>query len=602
MFDETLSAPNTSGEGDKITAFWVNEIERAEKIMKYWSPVWRRCRSAYENFFYRHDEDNSEIIERPLFYANVKTSVSNLVANPPFIIAKPMKGTTAEIAQMLGNMLKAEFRKNNVKEKMKQAAFDLHIYNVNVTKVGYNSDETYNYAANSAFVSRVSPFNLLIDPECVEQDDARWEGEKMIVDFDTLTAENGYINLDKAARVAAEMLANKELNQKIDGGTGTVDTVYDTNNFSGAYPQVSPSKVKKILVYEIYDKVHKKVIEMAEGKILIRLRDFPPYIVGSPYIIKRFNKTPDFFFGRPDYMIHKSQYGEINRIENRLIEYSRRMIPKILISQAALGNDRKKIEKIEKGEMCEMIVVDGSMPLDQAVKVIFNEGINPENYNISALIKNETDQDTGVADFMRGSTPNSKTATGAQMAQAGASARALERLAILEDLAGEIARKILVVKRHTAEEKEWVDYEGVYPRMDQAGVITMMKDNGFWVTPDVLWSDLYVAIETGSMAANNFYQRQQSILNLYNLFSQNQKVNQEELIRVVCQRYDLDPEEMLAQTPPALPTPKGAPPPGLPNGIQGGNPSAQPSINQTPGDLSKNMLDQMMSAGNANVV
>ncbi len=596
---------------EKLVQFWAGEIARGQKVLDYWKPCWQKCRQAYRNHFYRNDGSKTkEVIERPLFFANVKTLVSSLVANDPTIMVTPQRDEFTFDAIFTQAALKYDFERLDIFKKLFYATMDMAIYNPTIMKVGYNFTETFNMKGDSAFVSRVSQLNYMQEPEAVTQEDAPWELEKKYMNISDLlkgTEDEGYLthNFDKAKELARQQITNKELTEIYDGDSGDPLRAETHNNARQAYPNIPPSKVKKLLYYEIYDKVNRKIIWIAEGKVLIRYYDFPEYMENSPYVTEMFNRTPEYFHGEPDYLVHETQYAEINRIINRLSEHTRKLLYKVLINQNAIKGGASKIDKISKGEFCELIPVDTSLPLDQIVKSIFNEGINPANFQVLMEIKAEIDQDTGIADFMRGANSGKGTATQASMAASGAASRATERLRIVENIAENVARKLFLIRKHMMTAEQWIGTEGIYPVLDPISrLIKMQQLKGFMATPDMLQADLRIKIEAGSTAVNNYFQKQQSALNFYSVMAQNPNANQIYLTKYVSRHYDgididelLKPNQQQIQQPP-----QGANPMSQPGANQTGvNPSAMPSANQTEGDVMKNLMDQNASGGNKNV-
>ena len=316
-----------------------------------------------------------------------------------------------------------------------------------------------------------------------------------------------------------------------------------------------------------------------------------------------FNSTPDFFHGRPDFQIHESQYTEMNRLENRMVEFTRCAIPKFLAAKSAFPKGSKDIEKIERGEMCSIIPVDAALPIDQIFKQISTGSLAPENAQLIALVKNETDQDTGIADFMRGANPGKGTATQASMAAAGAGSRASARIQLIDEAVEDVAKKIFYVRKATAQLKEWIAMEADYPMINpMTEQIYKQRMYGFYLTPDTLQADFIISIEAGSMAANSFFQKQQAKLNRYALLKDNPLINLDALTRDVLRFDGEDPDKYMKPENPLAAVP-AVNPMGVPGVNQAAvNPAALPGLNQTEGDVSKGLLDQQASAGNSNVL
>lgn len=600
--------PLSEKEEKKLLDFWNTEITRGEKVLKYWAPQWRADRRAYENYFYTQKPDgNNEVVERPLFFSNCQTALANFVAQDPVPVVRPPHKERVIDGIMVENMLKYDFKRLKIRKKIRRFVLDLLIYNFAVLKTGYNATETFNYDANAPFTARISPFNYICDPEGVEQEDCRWEGEIRISDSASLREEDGYFNLDAARKLASFQVSNLEMSEgetNEKAGKGTPTDVNDTDKWAGEFPTIEPSQTKKVKIYEIYDKVNKKILEIVEGQVIVAYRDFPKYIKGSPYTVAHFNLTPDFFHGRPDFQIHESQYSEMNRLENRMVEFTRAAIPKYLAATGAFKKGTKDIEKIERGEMCAVIPVDATLPLDQVFKQISLGSLAPENAQLISLIKNETDQDTGIADFMRGVSPGKGTATQASMAAAGAGSRAAARMQLIDEATEDVAKKMFYVRKETAQMREWIsmeaDYAMINPETEQ---IYKTRMYGFFLTPETLQADFVIGIEAGSMAANAMFQKQQAKLNRYALLKDNPLIDLDALTRDILRFDGEDPDKyMRPSNPLAVVPPGGVNPMGAPGVNQAGiNPAALPGLNQTEGDVNKNLLDQAASAGNSNV-
>lgn len=594
-------------EQNEIITFWSNEINRAENVRKYHEPRWRKARRNYENRFWKQNKkkDEKDYIERPNFYSNVETAVSNLAANPPTILVTAQKNIYDISAQMVQPALKYYSNTNDLHFLVQSFVKDVCIFNIAVAKVVYNADEKYNMDADSPIILRITPFSFIIDPEANTQKDARWEGEMRFLDWekDVLTNEKEFINLDKAKELVSEYITNTEINNYNEETVGdpnkaTVSTQYGS-------PSISANTVKRLKIYEIYDKVERKIMWLADGKILIKFMDYPEYLKSSPYCIMTFNKTPDFFYGKTDYDISESLYLELNILSNRIVEFSRRMIPKYIANKNAFES-QKQLSELLRSEMCETVAIAGNVPPENAIVPIPTIGLPKENIELLQLLTQQLNETTGITEYAKGSASGAKTATEASLMQAGATTRSAFRQRIIDRFVTQIIRKLFFILKHTVTAPKWISIAGKYPLLkvdeltgesliitDPLGNPILNKQHGFFLTPDLLQADLQIEIESGSMALANSLQKQQTSLNMYNLLGSNQMVNMKELLKEVFKNFNLDADRFILEAPPqpqVNPNQPTAP-------IQ---PNAPSNINMNEGNISKNAINTVMNAGNNN--
>lgn len=592
-----------------IEEFWQNEIKRSEQIRRYHEPRWRKARRNYENRFWKPNKKKQDMdyIERPNFYSTVETMVANLAANPPIVTVTPYKGSYDVQAKIVQPALKYYGNVNDIHFLAQEWIKDCCIFNIAVAKIGYNADGDYDIEADAPFVRRVTPFNMLIDPEATCQRDARWEGEQYFIDWETVLAnKDNYINLDRAESMISEYVTNPEINNYNDEMVGDTNKAFPIAETGS--PNVTPNKVKRLKIFEIYDKKERKILLLVNGQVPIQVRDFPEYIKDSPYCYLRFNITPDFFFGRTDYDISESLYLELNVLSNRMVEYSRRMIPKWIGNKAAM--EQSDWSKLLRSEMCEVIPVQGNVPPENALIPIPVVGLPKENIELLQLLTQQLNETTGITDFAKGSGGGAKTATEASLIQAGATTRSAFRQRQIDRFITEIYRKLFLVLKHTITAPKFIALAGKYPLMqideatgqsiiiqDEYGNPIINKQDGFFLTPDLLQADLQIEIEGGSMAYANSIQKLQSDLNTYNLLANNPLVNQRFLIKQIAKHSNIDPDELLLEQPPqqmvnpANPEQATAP-------VQPNAPSSLRSLNE--GNINKNAINTVMNAGNLN--
>ena len=113
----------------------------------------------------------------------------------------------------------------------------------------------------------------------------------------------------------------------------------DASVTSDASGRVTPADINRIKIYECWDKVNRELLIFASNGsrlVLIYKEAFPKAVKYSPYTILAFNYTPDFFYPFSDYEIIEPKLKEIDKIEQRILEYTRCMIPKGIVDKNAM--------------------------------------------------------------------------------------------------------------------------------------------------------------------------------------------------------------------------------------------------------------------------
>jgi len=616
--------------GERLEQFWAFEIDRAEKVRKYFEPHWRTARKAYRNKWYPDFDNGKANVSNAVFYSDVEVQVSNLAANPPVVNVEANNTENEAYVPMIRSIFKYETNRLKIINKIRDLVRDVCITNIGILKVGYNFEKKPGLDADSVFVSRVSPYNYLQDPEAPSMDVARWAGEQRFMTAEELqiTDELGkprYMNVERALETASEYLVNTEM--RTDNNTTrskTAQTDRPSEKFAYDFTSIEPSKIKRIKVYEIYDVENKKILLLVNGNILISARDYSevPYLVDTPYVDLRFNKVPDFYYAESDFDIHESKLYEIDEISNRIFEYTRRMLPKGVYKKGVVAD--VEIQKIVRGKMSSLTGVElpPGVSLDDAIKWFQTEPLRQENMWALSYLRESHAQDSGIADFMKGSSQNAKTATEAAMLNQGANSRAALRQKELEDAVDRLYTKMFAVIKHTVDMPRWIAVSGLYPIQEiapdgtpyvvkQDGQTLMAKQKGFYMTPDLVQSDYTLSIEAGSTTLANSAQKQATIMNLYNLLMQNPLVRKDVLLKKVLQAFNIDaeeivftPQEMQAMTPPAAMPPNNQQPPSS-AANKANQPQQQPMLNpnqMTDGAANSKLITKTMNQVDSRVI
>jgi len=563
----------------KLESFWREEIKRAEELRLKLEPRWRAARKSYRNRWYPNAEPGKENVSNPTFYSDVEVAVSNIAANPPRLIIKPKRKAFAAQANMVKAALEFESERLDLFETIRTFVMDAFLYNHGVVKIGYNVQGTFEHKADSAFIGRLSSFNYLIDPEANSQKSARYEGEIRFIDENDFK-DGDYLNKDRAIKEMAHYVINTEMDSNKQGSDDRVQSAKtDSVNPSDTrydYNTVQPSKIKRLKVYEIYDKVGQQFLMFTISGTLIYRASFSdiPYLDNSPYVTLRLNIIGDYYYMDSDHDIHESKLYAIDAITNRILEFSKRMLPKLMVRKGAVN--RTEINKMLRGVMAGAFEVEApaNVAMSDVASWLPSDGLRPENFQALNILSESHAKDSGIYDYMKGE-GSAKTATEAQLIASTASGRAARRMNLLDDAVEQIYTKLFFVLKHTLKDKMWVDIAGEYAmtKVNPDGSTMMLTDNntgepiknkqdGFWLTPDILQSECQIKIDAGSMAFNENMQRQAMTLNMFKSLANHPMIDQQWLISKVVESYGEDPDDAMipvAGMPGVNPMPQGMP-------------------------------------------
>lgn len=593
----------------KLKTYWRNEFARCEDMMDERRLVWRKARKNYRMGMYAKDEEDGSrskrkkaYVRNPILYTNVSVLMANLAANKPQVTATARYRKDEITATMVGAALEYYFEKCDLFTMLKDGVLDASLANIGIAKIGYNLYSTYMFDGDSPFISRVSFLNFLVDADATGKKDPRWMGEKTYISANDLKDPNNkYMNVEDAMRFASTFRVNEEINE-IETDDRMEGSFARSSNYDDEEYPYQPSLERRIPVIEIYDRVNRQILFFAgECDVLIKSMPYPKYIRDFPYAILQFNSIPDYFLGMTDFEIIADKIREINTINNRMIEHTKRMLPKLLSRKGVLN--RNEIEKITDGKVGGVYEVDTPSSLGDVIIPLPTAPLDQSNIYVMEGLKRSLNEDTGIADFMKSQPFTEKrTATEMAMVQQAAGVRANYRQKAVDAWMEEIATKLFYVIKETLQAPVWIDIAGIYPMQafDEKGVPfintnldtgepVLNRQNGFWLTPTVLQSEFRIKIEAGSTAAQTSTVKQNQIMQAYSLFSQNPLVDQVALLRKTMTALGLEPDDLIKQQALAMQGGMGAPPPPPP--VQpNGSTEVRPQETQMEGVMTGNQL------------
>ena len=408
---------------------------------------------------------------------------------------------------------------------------------------------------DQAFVERVSPFDMFVDPEATCIEDAKWIAQRIVRPVSE-------VKKDKRLKASAR--------RKVQADSG-IKSRWDNDDERDRYSDL----VDRVTLYEYYDLENGTIsICSATGDEYLLEPTPMPYSFGHPFVMLRNYDVPDIFYPMSDLEAIESLQEELNKTRTQMVNHRKRYARKYLYHERSFGPEgREALESDEDGRFVP--VIDENRNLGEVVVPLAQVPLAPEMYNHSNIIEQDINTVSGVSEYARGQMPEiRRTATEASIIADAGNARAADKLAMIELNIGAVARHILQLMQQ-------------YMTRPQMVRITGKNNEDFFVAysrEDII-GEYDFKVEGGSTQPLNETARRQQAISLMNAVAP--------LVGVVIDPTELakhvlsygfgfkDPEKFLVQqqAPPAGPEDAataptaGAAPPSIAGGM-GGPPAA----------------------------
>lgn len=406
--------------------------------------TWKRLIDLYRGQHYEHFSDEDRILVNMAF-STVNVIAPSISVNYPKITVAAVNPENAPQAVIAEAVVNYWWRHREIKSQFRRGVKDLLIVGHAWMKVSYKYVEeeevgddtdnnesdteknytqtTYNVLEDTPFVERVSPFDIFVDPDGISMDDIKWICHRVrrpISDVRTDKRYNRSVRAEVSAvsfsRYANEEIAHRKINDRDEGYAD---------------------------IYEFYDLRNNTVSVFSDSgdSFLIKPQKMP-YAFGHPFVMLRNYDVPDQFYPIGDLEAIEPLQRELNSTRTQMMNHRKRYARKYLYRESALdSNGRAALESDEDNVMVPVI---GEFPLGDVVSP-FPALINPpEFYNQSAMIEQDINAISGVAEFMRGSVSEiRRTATEVGLLQDAANARTADKLATIELGVANIGKRLL---------------------------------------------------------------------------------------------------------------------------------------------------------------
>ena len=176
---------------------------------------------------------------------------------------------------------------------------------------------------DQVFVERVSPFDMFVDPEATNLDDARWIAQRIVRPLNEVKKDKRY---KRSVR----------MNLEADSGVR-----YRWENDNEREEYANPGN--RVTLYEYYDLVNGTISVCAASGDDFLLDPQPmPYHSGHPFVMMRNYDVPDMFYPMGDLESIESLQEELNKTRSQMVNHRKRYARKYLYHERSFGPEGRK--------------------------------------------------------------------------------------------------------------------------------------------------------------------------------------------------------------------------------------------------------------------
>ncbi len=548
--------------GTTDLAEWTDRLSRAKAFRtEKAESAWEISRQQFELLLPTDTVNAGKDIRVNMAFPTIKVLLRASYSQDPFIYVRdvqPWHRRSAEILQYLENRLWSMQKRKKIMRRI--------ILDALLLKVGYGMThivQNPRTERNEVMLSRVSPYDLWLEPGCMSVNDAYYAIRRVIM------SRSEAKELWPSKYTGLKAVSSYEMLRE---ATATLPARSD----KFVVPGMSDG-FERVEVYEIHDQYNREISIISPDcdSFLAEPRS-NPYPLDTLFTELIFNEIIDAHYGIGDLEPTFMQQEELDRVRSAMMTHTKRFNRKYTLQKGLADNEAKEaIESGEDGAIIELDDVNGLQPVQDAQ-------MSGDVYNYFQSIRNDHREITGVNEYMMASQmPGTKTAYETQQITQGGNARASEKPDLVGDFCEEVAYKDIEIMKQ------------LYP--DQQ----VMK----WVGPDgqeqwrqiqqwELQGEHYVSIHAGSTQPRDDAVDFQRGMLLYQTFGQDPTIPHEALLEVVMQMMNIRDKDFLLgktnqQGMPAGQQPQGGQPQGpggaasLPGGA--GNQYGMPGAPQVPG-------------------
>ena len=408
------------------------------------------------------------------------------------------------------------------------------------------TQEIPNVVEDDPFCERISPFDMVIDPEACSPRELRWIAQRSIRDIKEIHEDPAY-DARNRRKVEADMTT----------GTGPDDDYRDREGDPG---YVDGNDEDRATIWEFYDLQENEWCVFAESGdgFLVKPDKILSEAFPNPFVMFRDYDVPDCFYPIGEIESMEELQEEINKTRTQQINARKQYVRKFIGREAALNPKAKEALMSEiDGDVA--FVTDDDRPLNDLIIPAPSLSFYPQLFIAhSGQIVQDMQMVTGLSDYQFGQMPDTRRlATEAMAVEGATNARSSYKLTRIERTLALVGRHLLSVMQ------QFMDGQRVARVAGPGGEML------FPYAPDDIKGEFDMSVEAGSTQPKNDMIRRQEAITLFTTLApyMGTLIDPHALITYLLQQgYDMKNVDRFI-VPPPPPMPPGAPgtaPPGQP--------------------------------------
>lgn len=414
-------------------------------------------------------------------------------------------------------------------------------------------------------VERVSPWDVYIDPSGKDLETVCWVAQ-------VITEKRRIFVEDE--RFPKSMRDDMKPGRTLNGGNGVQGNWINTSEESMPEQADSSNNGDFVRYVEFYDLVDGTLsFFLLEGGESFLIDPAPmPYAFGQPFEMLRGTEVPDRFYPMGEVELIADQQRELNKLRTSIINDRKKGKRQYLYKPDNVTQEF--IEAMESDAEDVLLPVKANVDFnDVMAELPFQGRVDPQMYDLSALLQNDIFQLSGITDYQRGGGSSSRTATQVAVENDAALARQARQLESLESAMSTTARRALQLMQQFMTEPQILRMANSSQIQVADGANTDLLHRTFLpFGPKEIGGEFDIDIEAGSTRPLNDSTRAQRALQVMNAmtpFLQLQNVDPSQLLVYVLRELGVpNPESWVTQ---------GVDPRGISGEVSGGNLNA-PSV------------------------
>lgn len=542
---------------------WLNRINLSLKWREPYEKVWNRVLDYFKGKYFNVLTEDEQICVN-MVYPHVKVVIPSIYSRNPDVIVIPrrreqynddMARKRAEIMQnLLRYLLKSldiksevklcildgiltghawvktgystEFEKINEEDKKDQSVISTILQKMGI-KEKDDDEEPDDFQPNEKIVAerpwalRASPWDMIVPALSRRPEELAWIGERIIRPYEEVMENEDYDTSGlKPSANANELLAS------LRGGKYNKIPIADD--------------AKYCILYEIWCGESEQVYTFCEGhKKALETKDSEYTMLDSryhPYVMLRFNETPDEFYPMSDIEPAEPQLLELNETRSQMVNHRKRYNRRYITKPGALDPQAKADLKVgADGTIVELTPTYAEDPIDGIIYPVQDANLPPEVYQVETRVKDDIYTILGTSDYASRASGGARTATEASIISSQTQNRVQERIDLIESFVNQIVRNIAQISQ------KYLDAQQLEPILGEDAIFWVQLHSRKEIQGEYSFSIVY-----GSSTPINKDVDRSQFMQFYAMAKDDPMYDQEKLRLELVRKFDLEnPESWL---------------------------------------------------------